>query len=96
MTDTVAVQIAQAAETLFAVIGSIASAWFAYRAKTNSQRNSGHIAEVKQDMEEVKRQTNHITDNLAAARERAGRAEGKAEGRAEEKAEQKEEDNPPK
>jgi hypothetical protein len=93
MTDAVAVQIAQAAETLFAVIGSIASAWFAYRAKTNSQLNTGHIEDMKQDVADVKRQTNHITNELVTVSAKAGRAEGKAEGRAEEKAEQKEEDN---
>jgi hypothetical protein len=88
MSDAVAIQIAQTAGSVFTVIGSIAAAWFAYMAKANSQRNTGHIEEMKQDMGDLKRQTNHIKDELVAATDRAGMAEGRAEGRAEEKAEQ--------
>jgi Na+/glutamate symporter len=91
MTDAVAIQIAQTAGIVFTTIGSIFAAWFSYKAKANSQRNTEHITDIKQDVVEVKRQTNHIKDELVATTARAALAEGKAEGRAEEKAEQNKE-----
>lgn len=56
--------------------------WFAYKAKQQSAANSTTI-------EEVRKQTNHIKDELVATTKAAANAEGNLEGRAELKAEQK-------
>ena len=81
MTDAVTI-------SLIGAVGSFMAAALSVANNILGRRNEQHIAEAKETIVTLEKNTNSIKDALIAVTAKSSKAEGKLEGRAEVKAEQ--------
>ncbi len=81
MTDAVVI-------SLIGAVGSFMATVLGVMNNLLGQRNTRHIAEAKESIVTLEKNTNSIKDALVAVTAKSSKAEGKLEGRAEMKAEQ--------